>query len=330
MRRRKMKKNYFTIVVAASLIVFCLMSFCDMRPAMAAEKTRLSIATAGTTGVVYLYGGAVASVVSKYVPGLSMTAEATGGSVENMKMLGKKQADLATVPADVLYEAFHNFKNSKHFKDRVDVRILFAMYTQPHHFVTLEKSNVKSTMDVKGKRVVVGSPGSGTEVKTKNILQALGITYKDFTPEFLSFGEASEALQDGTVAAAFLGVSYPAPALVNLAMTNPIRLVPFSDSEIDTITKALPIFSKGIIPAKTYKGVDKDTQTICVQQVMICRADLSEEAAYNIVKTVFEHKKELDQIHSSFRETILESAAYTMVPLHPGAIKYYKEKKVLK
>jgi uncharacterized protein len=325
-----MKKNYYNVIAVGSLIVLGLMSFCDKRPALAAEKTRLSIATAGTTGVVYLYGGAVASIASKYAPGLIVTAEATGGSVENMKMLGKKQADLATVPADVLYEAFYDFKNSKHFKDKVDVRTLFAMYSQPHHFVTLEKSNVNSMMDVKGKRVAVGSPGSGSEVKTKNMLEALGITYKDFTPEYLSFGEAAEALQDGTIAAAFLGVSYPAPALVNLAMTNPIRLVPFSDNEVATIVKTMPIFSKSVIPAKTYKGVDKDTQTICVQQVMICRADLPEDVAYRIVKTVFEHKKELDQIHSSFRETILENAVYTLVPVHPGAIKYFKEMNVLK
>lgn len=325
-----MKKRYLMAIVAATLITLGMVSLCSVQSALAAEKTRLSIVTAGTTGVFYIYGGALASVVSKYAPGLDMTAESTGGSVENMKILGKKQAALATTSADVLYEAFHDFKNSKHFKSKVDVRALFNMYDQPHHLITLEKSNVKNIMDVKGKRVVVGSPGSGTEVKTKMMLQSLGITYKDFTPEFLSFAEGTEALQDNTVAAAFLGVSYPAPAVVSLALTNPIRLVPLSDSEVGTIVKAYPFLSKAIIPAKTYKGVDKDTQTVSVQTLVVCRADLPDEVAYNIVKTVFEHKKELDQIHSSFRETTLENATSTVVPLHPGAIKYFKEKKVLK
>lgn len=325
-----MKKRYLMTIVAATLITFGILSLCTIQSALAAEKTRLSIVTAGTTGVFYIYGGALASVVSKYAPSINMTAESTGGSVENMKILGKKQAALATTSADVLYEAYHDFKNSKHFKSKVDVRALFNMYDQPHHLITLEKSNVKSVMDVKGKRVVVGSPGSGTEVKTKMVLQSLGITYKDFTPEFLSFAEGTEALQDNTVAAVFLGVSYPAPAVVSLALTNPIRLIPFSDSEINTVIKAYPFLSKAIIPAKTYKGQDKDIQTLSVQTLVVCLADLSDEAAYNIVKTVFEHKKELDQIHSSFRETTLENATSTVIPLHPGAIKYYKEKKVLK
>ena len=325
-----MKKRYFMGLVAATLITFGIVSLCSVQSALAAEKTRLSIVTAGTTGVFYIYGGAVASIVSKYAPGLDMTAESTGGSVENMKILGKKQAALATTSADVLYEAFHDFKNSKHFKSKVDVRALFNMYDQPHHLITLAKSNVKSVMDVKGKRVVVGSPGSGTEVKTKMVLESLGITYKDFTPEYLSFTEGTEALQDNTVAAVFLGVSYPAPAVVSLALTNPIRLIPFSDSEINTIIKAYSFLSKAIIPAKTYKGQDKDIQTVSVQTLVVCLADLPDEVAYNIVKTVFEHKKELDQIHSSFKETTLKNAPSTVIPLHPGAIKYFKEKKVLK
>ncbi|HOG18593.1 MAG: NMT1/THI5 like protein [Syntrophaceae bacterium PtaU1.Bin231] len=325
-----MEKRVWMAVVAAVLMVFGMAGLCGVPSASAAETTRLSIVTAGTGGVFYVYGGAVASVVSKNVPGLNMTAESTGGSVENMKILAKKQADLATTSADVLYQAFHDFKNSKHFKEKVDVRALFNMYSQPHHLMALAKSDVKTVKDLKGKRVVVGSPGSGTEVKTKMLLQALGITYKDFTPEFLSFTEGAEALQDGTVAAAFLGVSYPAPAVVSLALTTPIRLIPFSDAEIATISKAYPFLSKSIIPGKTYKGVDQDTQTISVQTLVVCRADLSDDIAYKIVKTVFDRKKDLDQIHSAFRETTLEDATSTIVPLHPGAVKFYKEKKIIK
>lgn len=324
-----MKKRFRVVIAAAVLVAFGVASLWSAQPALAAEKTRLSIVTAGTTGVFYMYGGAVASTVSKYVPDLNITAESTGGSVENLKILAKKQAELATTSADVLNEAFHDFKNSKHFKNKVDVRALFNMYSQPHHLITLEKSSVKSVMDLKGKRVVVGSPGSGTEVKTKMVLQSLGITYKDFTPEFLSFMEGTEALQDNTVAAVFLGVSYPAPAVVSLALTNPISLISFSDSEITTVVKAYPFLSKAIIPANTYKGVDKDTQTLSVQTLVVCRPDLSDEIAYNIVKAVFEHKQELEQMHSSFKETTLENATATVIPLHPGAAKYFKEKKVL-
>ncbi len=173
-----------------------------------AEETRLSIGTAGTGGGLYPYGGAVANVISKYVPGVSASVEATGGSVENFKLLDKKKIAMATVAYDVVHEAFFDYKNSKHFKDKVDVRALFNMYSQPTHVVTLVNSEVKKIEDIKGKRIGVGSPGSGTEVKSRVILQALGISYKDFTPEFLSFAEAEEALQDNTIAS---GPLFPIP-----------------------------------------------------------------------------------------------------------------------
>ena len=325
-----MKKRYSMAIAAATVITLSIISPFSVQSSLAAEVTRLSIATAGTTGVFYVYGGAIASVVSKYAPGLNVTAEATGGSVENLKMLAKKQAYLATTSADVLYEAFYDYKKSKHFKNKVEVRALFNMYDQPTHILALANSKVNGISDIKGKRVVVGAPGSGTEVKTKMMLQALGIGYKDFTPEFLSFAEGAEALQDNTVAAAFLGVSYPAPAVVSLAMTNPIKLISLSDSEVNKIIKAYPFLSKAVIPAKTYKGVDRDTQAVSVQTLVVCRADLPDDIAYKIVKAVFEHKKELDQIHNSFKETTLANATSTSIPLHPGAIKYFKEKKVLK
>ena len=325
-----MKKRFLFSMITLMILSLNLTTTFVTQNVSAAETKRISIVTAGTGGVFYIYGGGIASVVSKNVPDINMTVESTGGSVENMKILQKNQAELATTSADVLYEAFYDFDKSKHFKDKVNAKALFNMYSQPHHLVTLENSGIKSINDIKGKRIVVGSPGSGTEVKTKMILEALGITYKDFTPEYLSFTEGCEALQDNNVDAVFLGVSYPASAIVSLSLTNPIRLVKFSDEEVDKIVKDYPFLSKSIIPGKVYKGIDQDTQTIAVQTLVVCKEDLSEDVAYNIVKTVFEHKKELDGIHSSFRETTLSNATPTIIPLHTGAIKYFKEKNVLK
>lgn len=295
-----------------------------------AQQTQLSIATAGTTGVFYAYGGAVANIVSKYVPDISMTAESTGGTVENIKMLGKGQADLATVSADVAHEAYIDYANSKHFRGKqVEMFGLFNMYQQPHHIVTLQGGKVSDIGDIRKKRVVVGAPGSGTEVKTRMMLESLGITYRDFRPEFLTFTEGVEALQDGTVEAVFLGVNYPAPAIMSLAMTNPVDLVGLTDEQIDAIQKQYPFLNKTVIPADTYKGVPRDTQTVSVQTLVVSGANLSEEAAYQIVKTVFENKTELENINHAFRQTSLEHAADTFIPLHPGAARYYREAGVL-
>lgn len=294
-----------------------------------AHASQLSIATAGTTGVFYAYGGALANVVSKHVPNISMTAESTGGTVENIKMLAKGQAHLATASADVVHEAYVDYKKSKHFKDKVELYGLFNMYQQPHHIVTLKGSDIQDVGDMKGERVVVGAPGSGTEVKTRMMLDSLGITYRDFRPEFLTFGEGVEALQDRTVEAAFLGVNYPAPAVMSLAMTNPINLISLSDPQIATIQKRYPFLERAVIPADTYSGVSHDTQTVSVQTLVVSSTQLSEEDAYQIVKAVFDNKTELESINHAFKLTKLEEAATTIVPLHPGAARYYREVGVL-
>jgi TRAP transporter TAXI family solute receptor len=326
-----MKKLFGMMIASGTLFTVIVAGLFSLNPAAAAEKTRLAIGSAGTAGVFYFYAGALANIISKYIPNFEATAEATGGSVENIKLIGKKQLDLATVTNDVVNEAMYDFKNSKYFKEKVELRSLFNMYTQPLHIVTLANSSIKSVQDLKGKRVVVGSPGSGSEVKTRMALHILGLEYnKDFRPEFLTFAEGAEALQDKTADALFMSVALPSPALVSLTLTNPIRLIPLSDSEVEKINKAYPFLTKTAIPGKTYKGVDEDIQAVSVQSLMVCRADLPDDVAYKIVKTVFERKKELEQIHNSFAGTTLKLATPTLIPVHPGAIKYFKEKKVYK
>lgn len=319
---RKMK----ALALSGAVLALGLMSVTSVQ----AQQQQLSIATAGTTGVFYAYGGAIANIVSRYVPGISMVAESTGGTVENIKMLGKGQADLATVSADVVHEAYIDYANSKHFRGKkVEMHGLFNMYQQPHHIVTLQGGQVNDIDDIRKKRVVVGAPGSGTEVKTRMMLESLGITYRDFRPEFLTFTEGVEALQDGTVEAVFLGVNYPAPSIMSLAMTNPVNLVGLTDEQIGLIQQAYPFLNKAVIPANTYKGVPEDTQTVSVQTLVVSGPNMSEETAYQIVKTVFEHKTDLENINHAFKQTTLEQAADTFIPLHPGAARYYREVGVL-
>ncbi len=313
-----------------SLAVTAIMIFTGVYSSALAKDTRLSIGTAGTTGVFYAYGGALASVVSKKVENLNVTAEATGGSVENLRLLMNGEIDIATTGADSVYKGFYEYKKSKYFKEKTDVRALFNMYTQPHHIVARKDGRVSKVQEIRGKRVSVGSPGSGTEIKTRLILKALGIEYSDFDPQYLTFSESAEALQDGNIDAAFMGVAYPAPAITSLALTVPVKLIPLADDEADEILAALPFLTRAKIPGGLYKGVDSDVPTIAVQTVVICRKDLSEDVVYDFVKAVFENKEELNLIHRSFKETTLENATPTIVPLHPGAEKFYSELEKLK
>lgn len=328
-----MKTRFYTLMtifLAMTALAGCQQKKAQAQHAVTKDSSRLTIATAGTTGAFYAYGGALASNINKYVPGSSATAQATGGSVENLKLLANKQVDLALCSADVADEAFNKYKSGKYFKDKIEFRALFNMYPEPVHVIVSADSPIKNVADFKGKRVVVGSPGSGTEVKARMVLKTLGVDYKDFSPEFLSFGEGTEALKDKTVDAAILGVLPPAPAVVELSMHNPIKMVPLTEDQIQTVTKANSVFVKAVIPAKTYKNVNQDTATVAVKTLVVCRADLPDEVVYKIVKSVFEHKEELNIQHSSFKETTIDKATPTIVPLHPGAKKYFEEKKVLK
>jgi uncharacterized protein len=331
-----MRKHAFTAIAAVCLMALALSGCKDKSgstsaaPVPAKDNSRLTIATAGTTGVFYAYGGALASTISKGIPGLAATAQATGGSVENLKLIASKQVDLALTSADVAHSAYFVTKDGKYFKEKVEFKALFNMYPEPLHLITGANSSVNSVKDFKGKRVVVGAPGSGTEMKSRAVLKGLGVEYKDFTPEYLSFSEGTEALKDKTVDVAILGVLYPAPAVVELSMHNPIRLISLSDNEIETLVKSNNIFVRSVIPGKTYTNVDKDVNTIAVQTLVVCRADLPDDVAYKIVKEVFENKDKLNVMHSSFKETTLEHATPTIVPLHPGAKKYFEEKKAYK
>lgn len=326
-----MKRCFSLGIGAVSLICLGLWGIGMVLPSSAAAVNRVAIGTAGTTGVYYPYGGAVANILTKYASNMTAMAESTAGSVENIRLLNSGQIDIATVTADVTNQAFYDYKNSKYFKKKAHIVALFNMYTQPIHLVTLKNSGIKSVEDIRGKRVGVGAPGSGSEVKTRALLHILGLEYnRDFTPEFLSFGESADALKDGTIAAFFMSVATPGPALVNLALTNPCRLISLSDKEIAKVHKAYPFLSKGIIPAGTYHGIDKDVQTVAVQSLMVARSNLPDREAYEIVKTVFEHIKDLRKIHRAFNETALETATPTIIPVAPGAVKYYKEMHVYK
>ena len=329
MEEKTMKTSSRMAVLALALFFGGLITIVAST-ALAQDVTRVSMGTAGTTGVYYFYGGAVANVVSKNVPELQITSEATAGSVENLKLIMGGEIAMATVTADVLNEAVNGWETSKRFKEKVEVYGLFNMYTQPMHVVALADSGVNSIQDLKGKRVAVGAPGSGSEVKTKALLSIMGLEYnKDFTPEFLSFAEGAQALQDKTADAMFVSSAIPNPAIMSLAMTNPLKLIPMTDEEVAKIEKEYPFMTLDTIPADTYKGIG-DVQTVCVQSLMVSSKGFPDDLAYKMVKTVFEDKAELEQIHSAFKRTLLENAPKMIVPTHPGALRYFKEKGVVK
>ncbi|MDW8003064.1 MAG: TAXI family TRAP transporter solute-binding subunit [Deltaproteobacteria bacterium] len=293
-------------------------------------QTKITIATGGTGGVYYPYGGTMAEIISKYIPGVTATAEVTGASVENVRLVGLKKAELGLAMNDTVYQAY---KGEGKFADgKIDsLRTVFQMYPNLYHIVTLKKYPIHRISDLKGKKVSVGAPGSGTELKTSQVLPALGIQYKDIKVYRLSFAENTTQLKDGTIEVGIWSVAPPTSSIIDLATTHEIRFIPFSKEEIETIEKAYPYYTGTVIPKNTYKGQTEDVPTIAVWNSVVCHKDLPEDLVYKITKAIFENKKMLVDTHKIAEFTSPEvSATKSPIPVHPGALKYYKEIKVIK
>lgn len=313
------KWGFGTLALLVLAVILC-------PPAESAPKGKyLSIATGGTGGVYYPYGGGLAEIWTRHVPGVQAVAEVTGGSVENIRLANRGESLIAQTMNDVLYQAYHG---EGRFKGKPQkVLAMFQMY--PHHFhvVTLKGSGIKTIYDIKGKRVSVGAPGSGTEFKANLVLGALGITYKDFKVQRLSFTENANALKDGTIDVGIWDVAAPTSSVMDLATTRDIDLISFSDEDIAKIVKAYPYYSSFELPPGTYKGQDYPVKNPSVWNTVACNSDLPEDMVYKLVKAAFENRDYLEKIHPFAKYTTLEnSLKASPIPLHPGAVKYYQEK----
>ncbi|MCE8033659.1 MAG: TAXI family TRAP transporter solute-binding subunit [Halomonas sp.] len=296
-----------------------------MATAPLAAAQQLSIATGGTGGVYYPIGGGLAEMINNHIEGASATAEVTGASVENMGLIMRGDADLALVLADTAYQAY---SGSGDFEGRQieNTRALASVYPNAVQLVTLADSDIQSLEDLKGKRVSVGAPGSGTELNARALLEANGITYDDFTPQRLNFNETADAIRDGDIDAGFWSVGPPTSSILNLAATRDIRLIGFSDEEIENAREAEPVFAPYELRAGMYEGMDEAVRTISIPNVLVVNADMDEELAYELTKLLFERTDELIAVHPAANDTTVEfSIDSTPVPFHDGALRYYEE-----
>ena len=301
--------------VAASLLVTA--------PMAAAQQ--LSIATGGTGGVYYPIGGGFAEMINDNIEGASATAEVTGASVENMGLIMRGDADLALALADTVYQAW---SGTGDFEGRQieNTRALASVYPNAVQLVTLANSDVHSLADLEGKRVSVGAPGSGTELNARALLEANGISYDDFRPQRLNFNETADAIRDGDIDAGFWSVGPPTSSILNLAATRDIRLIGFSDEEIEKAREAEPVFAAYELRAGMYDGMEEAVQTISIPNVLVVNSDMDEELAYELTKLLFERTDDLIAVHPAANDTTVEfTMESTPVPLHPGAIRYFEE-----
>ena len=297
--------------------------------ASAPRVTRLSIATGGTGGVYYVYGGALAKLISESVPGVEATAEVTSASIDNLKFLRDGKADIAFTLADTLKDAS---EGQGAFEGRpIDLRALAVLYTNVTHVVTKKGSGIAKLADLKGRVVSMGSAGSGTETIADRTLSAAGLDpAQDIRRENLSAQASADALKDGKIDAFFWSGGLPTAAVLDLALSAPVVLLDAAGA----LPKLQARYGEGLyravsIPPGTYPSIDAEIHTFGVSNVLVVPANFDASRAYQIVRTMFEKKASLAAAHAEARNLGLTTAiAGSPVPLHPGALKYYAEQGV--
>jgi len=299
--------------------------------ALAASAQNISIATGGTGGVYYPMGGGIAAVLSKYVPGMSATAEVTGGSVDNLKLIGSGKPYIGFAMADASQDAY---RGEDKFKDhKVPLRTLMVLYPNRMHIVSVEGRGVAKMSDLKGKRVSTGSPGSATEVMAFRLIEAAGLDKdKDMKRERLGVAESVNAIKDGKIDAFFWVGGLPTAAVTDLANTpnTKIKMIDHADLVPAMNKKYGDLYVQDTIPKETYKGMEADNHQATVMNILVAHESMDDKTAYNIVKAIFDRKDDIVAVHKEAANFKLESqkASASPIPFHPGAIKYFAEKGV--
>jgi TRAP transporter TAXI family solute receptor len=299
--------------------------------ARAQEKYSLSIATGGTGGVYYPLGGGMANILSKYVPGLQATAEVTGGSVDNLKLIATGKPYIAFSMADAGQDAYRGedkFKGTK-----VPLRTLMVLYPNRMHVVTIDGIGITRMADLRGKRVSTGSPGSATEVMGFRVIEAAGMDKdRDMKRERLGVAESVNALKDRKIDAFFWVGGLPTAAVTDLANTPgiKIKLIDHAETVAAMNKKYGPLYIEDVIPKATYRGMDADNRQATVWNILVSHENLNNQTAYNIVKTIFDKREDMIAVHKEAENFKLENqkAAASPIPFHPGAVKYFAERGV--
>lgn len=309
-----------TVVAAAGL---------SLAAVPASANDFITVLTGGTSGVYYPVGVALAKIYTDKIPGARPSVQSTKASVENLQLLQQGKGEIALTLGDSLIAAWKGDEEAG-FKTKLDkLRGVAAIYPNFVQIVASKESGIKTLADLKGKRLSVGAPRSGTELNARAILAAAGMSYKDLGKiEYLPFAESVELMKnrqlDATLQSAGLGVS----SIRDLATSVDIVVV---EVPAAIIQKAGAPFVGAVIPAGTYRGQDAAVNTAAVPNYLVTRSDLKDDLVYNMTKSMFENLDQLAAAAAAAKSIKLEGALAGMaIPLHPGAARFYKEKGLVK
>jgi TRAP transporter TAXI family solute receptor len=289
----------------------------------------VNILTGGTSGVYYPLGNALSAIYGKVLPGAKVTVQATQGSVQNLNLLQAGRGEVAFALADSVSFAWKG-EAGVGFSSKLDkLRTIAAIYPNYIQIVATKDSGIGTLDDLKGKRVSVGAPRSGTEINARRVFEAAGLSYDMMAVEYLPFGESVELLGNGQLDATLQSAGLGVASITDLASSVPMALVPIPPKIIARIGD--PAYLPKPIPAGTYQGQDREVMTVAINNLLMTREGVPVDIVYTMTKAMFENLAELTAAHPAAKGISLERASQGLpVPLHPGAERYYREKGVLK
>jgi TRAP transporter TAXI family solute receptor len=302
--------------------------------ALAQQRMFFGIATGGTGGTYYPLGGMLAQLISNKatVDGkrISATAEASGASVANAKLLGNKDIESAFVAADILDAAYNGTGQFKGAPIK-NLRALGALYPETVQLITRADSGINSVKDLKGKSISSGSPGSGQYQLLTDLLQVYGMSRADIKEDLSSFTQAVDKIKDGNLHATLITAGVPTAAITDFAQSHALKVIPLAGPEIAQLQKRQPFYTNVKLPANTYKGQTEAVDTLAVMAVWATHDGVPENVAYEVTKALYENVAIMGQVHVQGKNISLQTAmAVGNVPFHPGALRYFREKGIAK
>jgi len=290
--------------------------------------TFLALGTGATTGTYFPLGNAFANVWSTRLDQASVMSHSTSGSIENIRLLRRQELDLAIAQSDIVASAIAGTGNfvGEPFSQ---LRVLMSLYPEVVQLVVLADSGVQNISDLRGRKVIVGAPGSGNAMTSLELMKASGIADGEFEPVYISYDEAIQAMERGDYDAAIVIAGIPTKMISELQRRVNVRILPFSPMEIASLTTALPYLSALSLPENTYTGQTEPVKTIALIAQLIASTRLSDDLASKLCQTIFDNLDYLKTIHERARDISLETFM-DGVPegyAHPGAVRFYKEHK---
>lgn len=293
-------------------------------PSSPAGTRKLAIATASLGGTYYIVGAGIADLLTKNVPGMKVDAIIAQGSVGNPRMVDSGEAQLGITNYT---SAIAALKGAAPYNKKLKIAgIMPVQFSILHLMTNGGNKDINSIADLKGKRIAMGPAGGGGALLFMRLLPFWGLDPKDITPSYVSYSDGSDALKDGNVAMNIPHGAYPLESVTSMTVQQSVKLIPIDAPRLAQITSKYPDYEATVIPANTYKGITKDTPAIGIRDILVINSDTDDKTVYEITKAIYEHLDQLRVLHPSIKTLSLDGYKASLVPLHPGAKKFYDEK----